>query len=73
MIDKYPKLVKPADVVNSIFGSGLFMLPGGRALYDEVFMVDGGTAVYLVRINPDLTITRRWIDWDTPILQMRNV
>ena len=69
----YPKRVNASDVVNGNFAPGLFMLEGGRAVYDEVWMSDGGNAVYLARVESSsdgLKIVRRWIDWDAPIIQM---
>lgn len=69
----YPKRVRACDVVNGYFAPGLFMLEGGRAVYDEVYMVDGGKAVYLARLDvlPEgMKIVRRWIDWNAPIIQM---
>jgi len=73
MENEYPKKVKACDVVNGNFAPGLFMIEGGRAKYDEVTMADGGCAVYLARVESTengLKVTRRWIEWDTPILQM---
>lgn len=69
----YPKVVMPHDVVNGIFAPGLFRIKGGRALYDQVWMADGGDAVHLVRLNPDLSFVRRWISWDTELEQMFEV
>ena len=69
----YPKRVNANDVVNTDFAPGLFKLEGGRTVYDEVWMADGGSAVYLGRIDvtPDgLKVVRRWIPWNAPILQM---
>lgn len=73
MDEMYPKLVRPCDVVNGFFAPGLFMLEGGRAKYDQVYMHDGGGAVYLVRIEScdnGLKVVKRWIDWDAKFLQM---
>lgn len=78
---QYPKTVLPAEVVNENFAPGLFRIKGGRALYDEVYMADGGRAVYLGRVistadiqgdNPfsGLKVTKRWIPWDTQLEQM---
>lgn len=72
-MDGYPKTVKPQDVVGGVFSPGLYRIKGGRALYDEVWMADGGSAVYLVRLNPDLSAVRRWIDWDIELEQMFDV
>lgn len=72
----YPKTVKPSDVVNDSFSPGLFRIKGGRALYDEVYMADGGRAVYLGRVTPTnegLCVTKRWISWDTELEQMYEV
>lgn len=75
----YPKIVKPSDVVNGDFAPGLFRIRGGRALYDEVWMADGGEAVYLARVRGGDTVedgifvTRRWIPWDTELEQMFEV
>lgn len=78
-MSNYPKSVRPQDVVNSIFGDDLFMIEGGRATYDEVYMSDGGSAVCLVRVRPAgfrengapiLSVTRRYITWDTPLIQL---
>lgn len=70
----YPREVKAVEVVNSIFGPSLFMLPGGRAVYDEVWMADGGSALYLCRLEAKrdggLRVGRRWIPWNTTLLQM---
>lgn len=63
------KEIQAVEVANSIFGPGLFSLKNGRALYDEVWMADGGNALYLVRLNNDLSIQRRWIPWNTVLLQ----
>lgn len=74
--DKYPKTVRARDVCNSIFGPGLFKLDGGRAVYDEVFLCDGGNALYLARVDmtdEGMKIVRRWIPWDTNVLQMYEV
>ena len=57
------KVVRAVDVVNSVFGPGIFKIPGGRATYDEVWMMDGGNAMYLCRLSNDLSITKRWIPW----------
>ncbi len=77
MINIKPKEVKPADVVNSIFGTNLFKIKGGRAYYDSVYMVDGGTAVYLTRIDflPDglFKSVRRQISWETTLIQMYEI
>ncbi len=48
---EYPKTVKPSDVVNGDYAPGLFRIKGKRALYDEVWMADGGKAVYLHRVT----------------------
>lgn len=72
-MQNYPKRVKACDVANGEFAPGLFMLEGGRALYDEVYMADGGQAVYLARVestDEGLRVVPRWIDWDAPIIQM---
>ncbi len=73
----YPKTVMPHQVVNENFAPGLFRIKGGRAVYDEVYMRDGGSAVYLVRITaaafPGLKITKRWIPWDLELEQMFEV
>jgi hypothetical protein len=66
----YPKLVRPADVVNSHFAPGLYRIKGGRQFYDQVYMRDGGQAVYLARIEPNLKIVKRWIGWNTILEQM---
>lgn len=69
----YPKLVKPSDVVNDIFGDNLFRIKGGRAFYDEVWMADGVYGVYLARVTPTdegLRVTKRQISWDTELEQM---
>lgn len=76
--DKYPKTVLPQDVVNGEFAEGLFRIKGGRALYDQVSMQDGGKAVYLVRIEsaevpPYLKVISRWIAGDTELEQMFEV
>jgi hypothetical protein len=72
----YPETVMPADVVNSCFGTGLFRIKGGRALYDQVTMQDGGKAVYLARLTSTaegLQVYERWIPWDTVLEQMYEV
>lgn len=69
-MNEYPKRVKAKEVVNGSFAPGLFMLIGGRAKYDQVWMCDGGNAIYLVRVNGDLSTVRRWIGWDTELMQM---
>jgi hypothetical protein len=74
----YPKIVKAKDVVNNgLFAPGLYRIKGGRAFYDEVWMADGGIAVYPIRIevidNDDggsFKIIKRHIDWDTELEQM---
>lgn len=72
--DDFPKLVKAVDVAGSIFGPGLFMLPGGRAKYDQVWVNDGGEALYLARLNNnDLSVVMRWIPWETKVLQMYDI
>lgn len=73
----YPQIVAAVDVVNSVMGPGLFSLPGGRAMYDEVWMADGGRALYLARIEPigtagdgwQFRVVRRWIPWETMVVQ----
>jgi len=73
MYPKYPKTVKPNEVVNTVFGDGLFRIKGGRAVYDEVWMADGGYAVYLARVistDNGLRVTKRQISWDTELEQM---
>ena len=72
MVDEFPKVVKARDVAGGAFAPGQFMLQGGRAKYDQVWICDGGEALYLVRVNNDLSVVRRWIEWDTEILQMFN-
>lgn len=71
---EFPKKVKALDVANSgVFAPGQFMLEGGRAGYDEVYMADGGCAVYLARVDSTddgLRVVRRWIPLETTILQM---
>ncbi len=78
---QYPKTVLPAEVVNGNFAPGLFRVKGGRALYDEVYMADGGRAVYLARVISTVDIQggnlfsglkaiRRWIPWDTQLEQI---
>lgn len=67
---RYPRTVKAVDVAGSIFGPRLFKLPGGRALYEQVWIADGGRALYLARLEADLRVTRRWIPWDSLIIQM---
>lgn len=57
-------------MINGHFGPGLFKIKGGIALYDQVYMVDGGSAAYLVRIDAELHVTKRYIGWDTPLVQM---
>lgn len=77
--EQYPRTVSAKDVVNSIFSTGLFMLPGGRARYDEVYSRDGSHAIYLARIEVGQTIAdrlhivRRRIDWETKIIQLFEV
>ena len=70
----YPKKVKVQDVAgNGEFAPGLFMLEGGRAKYDEVYIADGGRAAYLIRVDSSpngLKVVRRWIEWNAPLLQM---
>lgn len=69
----YPKTVKPGEVVNENFAPGLFRIRGGRALYDEVYMADGGRAYYLGRVtttSKGLSVTKRWINPDTELEQM---
>lgn len=69
----FPLTVKPADIVNKMFGPDLVRIKGGTALYDEVWMKDGGNAMYLVRLLPDdLTVSRRWIPWETELEIMYN-
>lgn len=66
----YPKTVKPEQVVNEDFAPGLFRIKGGRAVYDEVWMTDGGIAVYLARVistDEGLLVTKRWIPWETEL------
>ncbi len=69
----YPKHVRVCDVVNSIFGPGLFRRIGGQALYDQVYMLDGGRAAYLVRIEKDLHIVKQYIPFDSAVVQMYEV
>jgi hypothetical protein len=69
-MNKYPMLVKAVDVVNGDFDTGLFKLKNGKVAYDQVYMHDGGNALYLVRINSDLSTVMRWIPWDTELLKM---
>lgn len=71
-MNDFPRRVAAVDVVNGIFGPDLFSLPDGRARYDSVYMRDGGRALYLARLNPDLTAVRRWIDWETELIQHHN-
>lgn len=73
----YPRTVKPNEVVNQMFGEGLFRLKGGRALYDEVYMFDGGQAVYLCRLEQvkvngqwRFKVAKRRIPWDAEIEMM---
>lgn len=69
----YPKVVKPGDVVNGDFAPGMFRIKGGQTVYDQVWMADGGRAVYLVKVisvEDGLLVTRRWIPWDTKLEQM---
>ena len=68
---KYPRRVPAVDCVNSYFSPGLYSLPGGRVKYDSVVMTDGGSALYLSRAETThgLHIVRRWIPWDTEIIQ----
>lgn len=68
-MNEFPRRIAAVDVVNGIFGPDLFSLPGGRARYDSVTMHDGGRALYLTRLNPDLTAVWRWIDWETQLIQ----
>lgn len=76
MSNRYPRPVKPHDVVNHGGRPGMFRIKGGRAVYDEVYMRDGGDAIYLVRIEahpdgpPHLKITKRQIDWNTKLEQL---
>ena len=76
--DEYPKIIKAREIVNSIFGTDLFSLPGGRVKYDAVVMSDGGNAIYLSRMTPtkessatnwQFKVTTRWIPWDADIIQ----
>jgi hypothetical protein len=69
----YPKKVKAVDFVGACFAPGLFKIDGGRALYDEIWMADGGNALYLCRVESvdgGLKVIRRWIDWDTDLIMM---
>ncbi len=73
MASDYPKTVKPSEVVNDNYAPGLFRIKGGRAVYDEVWMPDGGRAVYLASVestDEGLKVTRRWIPWETALEQM---
>lgn len=81
---KFPKVVPAHEVVNCYFGKDLFQVKGGRAKYDEVWMADGGEALYLVRLippagdnsTPDTSpkalfrIYKRWIPWTTILLML---
>lgn len=70
-MNEYPKQVRVCDVVgNGYFSPGLYMLKGGRSFYDECVML-GSTAAYLVRVESDLRVIKRWIGWDAPLLQMK--
>ncbi len=76
MTDKYPKVVLPSEVVNRDFAPGLFRIKGGRVLYGQVHINDGGNAFYLVRITTEtegLKVLKRWIPWKTELEQMFEV
>lgn len=72
-METYPKKIKAVNVAGSYFAPDLFGLVKGRAKYDQVWVNDGGTALYLVRVNNDLTVTKRWIPWDSEIIQFYEV
>lgn len=71
-IDGYPKEVRACDVAGTDFGPQLYKLKGGTALYDEVYVTDGGNAFYLARIryDHDPVISLRWIPFDSILIKM---
>ena len=67
------KIIRARDVAGHGYTTGAFRITGGRAVYDEVYVADGGRAIYLVRVNRDLSITKRWIPWDQMLIQLEDL
>lgn len=69
----YPHVVNPWEEANGQFAPGLFRIKGGRALYEEIYLADGGRALYLARVEPTddgrLKVVRRWFDPDRTLIE----
>lgn len=68
-----PKIGKACEFAGTEFGDGMFRTKGGRALYDEVWVADGGNAIYLCKVFADengINVIKRWVPWDSEIEQL---